>query len=100
MPQYLYTDAGSDFTSAHIDQGGSRLGIVLCLRRRPAEGGIVERPFGTFNLEFFATLPGYTTAEGKSYLKGWRHGFRRAVQRRCQRCLPGPERCQDIDPGR
>ncbi|RMH10370.1 MAG: transposase [Gammaproteobacteria bacterium] len=69
VPQYLYTDAGSDFTSAHIDQVASRLGIVLCLRRRPAEGGIVERPFGTFNREFFATLPGYTTAEAKSHLK-------------------------------
>jgi len=69
VPQYLYTDAGSDFTSAHIDQVASRLGIVLCLRRRPAEGGIVERPFGTFNREFFSTLPGYTTAEAKSHLK-------------------------------
>lgn len=35
---------------------------------RPAEGGIVERPFGTFNREFFATLPGYTTCEAKPYL--------------------------------
>jgi putative transposase len=69
VPQYLYTDAGSDFTSAHFDQVASRLGIVLCLRRRPAEGGIVERPFGTFNREFFSTLPGYTTAEAKSHLK-------------------------------
>lgn len=69
VPQYLYTDAGSDFTSAHIDQVASRLGIVLCLRRRPAEGGIVERPFGTLNREFFATLPGYTTREAKSHLK-------------------------------
>ena len=69
VPQYLYTDAGADFTSAHIDQVASRLGIVLCPRRRPSEGGIVERPFGTFNREFFATLPGYTTAEAKSHLK-------------------------------
>ena len=68
VPQYLYTDAGSDFTSAHIDQVASRLGIVLCLRRRPAEGGIVERPFGTFNSEFFSTLPGYTTRELKPHL--------------------------------
>ncbi len=68
VPQYLYTDAGSDFTSAHIDQVASRLGIVLCLRRRPAEGGIVERPFGTLNREFFSTLPGYTTANAKPHL--------------------------------
>lgn len=61
VPQYLYTDAGSDFTSSHIDQVANSIGIVLCLRRRPSDGGIVERPFGTLNTEFFSTLPGYTT---------------------------------------
>ena len=61
VPQYLYTDAGSDFTSSHIDQVADSIGIVLCLRRRPSDGGIVERPFGTINTEFFSTLPGYTT---------------------------------------
>lgn len=61
VPQYLYTDAGTDFTSSHIDQVASSIGIVLCLRRRPSDGGIVERPFGTLNTEFFSTLPGYTT---------------------------------------
>ena len=61
VPQYLYTDAGSDFTSSHIDQVANSVGIVLCLRRRPSDGGIVERPFGTLNTEFFSTLPGYTT---------------------------------------
>ncbi|MBC7969718.1 MAG: DDE-type integrase/transposase/recombinase [Verrucomicrobia bacterium] len=67
VPQYLYTDAGSDFTSAHIEQVASQLGIVLCLRQRPAEGGIVERPFGTLNREFFSMLPGYTTRSVKSH---------------------------------
>jgi putative transposase len=62
IPQYLYTDGGSDFTSQHIDQIAASLGITLCLRRRPSDGGIVERPFGTLNREFFSTLPGYTTA--------------------------------------
>ena len=57
VPQYLYTDAGKDFTSSHIDQVANSIGIVLCLRRRPSDGGIVERPFGTFNTEFFSTLP-------------------------------------------
>ncbi len=61
VPQYLYTDAGKDFTSSHIEQIANSLGIVLCLRRRPSDGGIVERPFGTINSEFFSTLPGYTT---------------------------------------
>ena len=61
VPQYLYTDAGSDFISQHIDQAACGLGIVLCLRKKPSDGGIVERPFGTLNSEFFSTLPGYTT---------------------------------------
>lgn len=67
VPQYLYTDAGSDFTSSHIDQVANSLGIVLCLRRRPSDGGIVERPFGTINTEFFSTLPGYTTRRLKPH---------------------------------
>ncbi len=37
-----------------------QLGFICHLRDRPSEGGIVERPFGTFNTEFFSTLPGYT----------------------------------------
>lgn len=67
VPQYLYTDAGSDFTSSHIDQVANSIGIVLCLRRRPSDGGIVERPFGTINTEFFSTLPGYTTRRLKPH---------------------------------
>jgi len=38
----------------------TQLGFACCRRRYPAEGGIVERPFGTFNSELFSTLPGYT----------------------------------------
>jgi putative transposase len=60
LAQYLYTDGGKDFRSQHIEQVATQLGIVLCLRRKPSDGGIVERPFGTFNSEFFSTLPGYT----------------------------------------
>jgi putative transposase len=68
IPQYLYTDGGPDFTSRHIDQIAASLGITLCLRKRPSDGGIVERPFGILNSEFFSTLPGYTTC----LLKGHR----------------------------
>lgn len=60
LPQYLYTDGGKDFRSRHLEQVATELGIVLCLRRKPSDGGIVERPFGTFNSEFFCNLPGYT----------------------------------------
>ncbi|WP_206602899.1 Mu transposase C-terminal domain-containing protein [Leptolyngbya ohadii] len=59
LPQYLYTDQGKDFTSEHLEQVATELGIGLCSRPQPSEGGIVERPFGTFNREFFSSLPGY-----------------------------------------
>ena len=62
LPQYLYTDGGKDFRSQHLKQVATELGIVLCLRRKPSDGGIVERPFGTFNREFFSTLPGYVSS--------------------------------------
>jgi putative transposase len=60
VPQYLYTDGGKEFNSKHLEQVANELKIVLCQRRYPAEGGIVERPFGTLNSELFASLPGYT----------------------------------------
>jgi putative transposase len=65
VPRYLYTDGGKDFKSKHLEQVASELKIVLCQRRYPAEGGIVERPFGTLNSELFATLPGYTGNSAK-----------------------------------
>ena len=61
VPQYLYTDAGRDFTSKHLENVTTSLGIVQCLRRKPSDGGIVERALGTINREFFAPFPGYTT---------------------------------------
>jgi putative transposase len=63
IPQYLYTDGGKDFKSQHVEQVATELGIVCCLRRKPSDGGIVERPFGTFNSELFSTLPGYTGSD-------------------------------------
>ncbi len=59
-PDYLFTDGGKDFRSGHLQQIGAQLGFTCDLRNRPSEGGIVERPFGTFNTQFFSTLPGYT----------------------------------------
>jgi putative transposase len=59
-PQYLFTDGGKDFRSNHLAEISSQLGFVLKLRDRPSEGGIVERPFKTFNQSLFSTLPGYT----------------------------------------
>lgn len=59
-PEHFYTDGGKDFRSNHIKQISVQLGFVCHLRDRPSEGGIVERPFKTLNMEFFSTLPGYT----------------------------------------
>jgi putative transposase len=61
IPQYLYTDGAKDFRSQHLEQVANELGIVLCLRRKPSDGGIVERPFGTLNSQFFCTCPGYVS---------------------------------------
>jgi putative transposase len=60
FPQHFYTDGGKDFRSNHLSQISLQLGFVCHLRDRPSEGGIVERPFKTFNTELFSTLPGYT----------------------------------------
>jgi putative transposase len=62
LPQYLYTDKGKDFRSQHLQQVSTELNIVPCLRRKPSDGGIVEPPFGTFNTQFFSTLPGYVSS--------------------------------------
>jgi putative transposase len=66
LPQYLYTDQGKDFTSQHLEQVATELGIGLCSRPQPSEGGIVERPFGTLNREFFSSLPGYVGSNAVS----------------------------------
>ncbi len=60
VPQYFYTDGGKDFRSEHLQQIGAQLGFTCHLRRRPSDGGLVERPFRTLNTQLFATLPGYT----------------------------------------
>jgi putative transposase len=60
LPEHFYTDGGKDFRSNHLQQIAVQLGFVCHLRDRPSEGGIVERPFKTFNTELFSTLPGYT----------------------------------------
>lgn len=70
LPAYLYTDSGKDFQSHHIEQVSNELGIVLCYRRRPSDGGIVERPFGSMNSEFFSSLPGYTGSHVKERGQG------------------------------
>nr|WP_290225440.1 Mu transposase C-terminal domain-containing protein [Trichocoleus desertorum] len=59
-PHHFYTDGGKDFRSNHVQRIATDLGFVCHLRDRPAEGGIVERPFRTLNEQLFSTLEGYT----------------------------------------
>jgi putative transposase len=66
LPQYLYTDGGKDFRSQHLEQVATELGIGLCLRRKPSDGGIVERPFGSLNTQFFSSVPGYVSSKERS----------------------------------
>ena len=69
IPQTLYTDNGSDFTSHHLQQVGADLKIRLIhsLPGQPRGRGCVERLFQTCNQMLLSTLPGYTQ-EGKVVL--------------------------------
>ncbi len=67
IPETLYTDHGSDFTSQHLEQVAAelRIGLVLSAVARPQGRGKIERIFGTVNTELLPELPGYL-AEGKT----------------------------------
>ena len=64
IPDVLYVDHGSDFTSNHLDQVAASLHfrIVYSAVGRPQGRGQVERLFGTFNTEFLSELPGHLVA--------------------------------------
>ena len=66
IPDALYVDHGSDFTSHHLDQVGAslRFRIIYSAVARPQGRGKVERLFGTLNTELLPELPGYL-ASGK-----------------------------------
>ena len=61
IPDILYVDHGSDFTSIHLDQAAAalRLQIVYSAIARPQGRGKVERLFGTLNTELLPELPGH-----------------------------------------
>ena len=64
IPDLLYVDHGSDFTSSHLDQVAAnlRFQIVHSAVARPQGRGKVERLFGTVNTEVLSDLPGYLAA--------------------------------------
>jgi len=61
IPDVLYVDHGSDFTSTHLEQVAAdlRFQLVHSSVGRPQGRGKVERLFGTLNTECLAELPGY-----------------------------------------
>ena len=61
IPDVLYVDHGSDFTSKHLDQVAAslRFRIVYSAVARPQGRGKIERLFGTLNTELLPELPGH-----------------------------------------
>lgn len=61
IPDVLYVDHGSDFTSRHLDQVAAslRFRLVYSAVGRPQGRGKVERLFGTLNTELLLELPGH-----------------------------------------
>ena len=61
IPEILYTDHGSDFTSKHIEQVCADLKIELIYSSvgKPRGRGKIERFFDTINKMLLVSLPGY-----------------------------------------
>lgn len=68
IPDVLYVDHGTDFTSNHLAQTGNDLHfeIIYSAVARPQGRGKIERLFGTINTELLAGLPGHLT-EGQRH---------------------------------
>ena len=66
IPDVLYTDNGSDFTSQHLEQVGADLKIrlVFSIPGKPRGRGRIERFFSTVNEMFLCELDGYAPAAG------------------------------------
>lgn len=62
IPDYFYTDGGSDFRSNRIKQVAAELDITRRKRHpdKPQGGGKIERFFLTVNQLLMSELPGYT----------------------------------------
>lgn len=66
IPQVLYTDHGSDFTSQHIEQVAADLKIQLVFSAvaKPRGRGKIERFFNTLSQMLLSRLPGYARDGG------------------------------------
>ncbi len=61
IPDVLYVDHGSDFTTKHLEQVAVDLHfeLVYSTISRPQGRGKIERVFGTLNTELLPEMPGY-----------------------------------------
>ncbi|MEU9247504.1 Mu transposase C-terminal domain-containing protein [Streptomyces sp. NPDC048385] len=61
IPAVFYTDHGSDFTSAHMEQAaaGLKIRLVFSLPGQPRGRGKIERIMDTVNTLCLSDLPGY-----------------------------------------
>ena len=66
LPEVLYSDHGSDFTSHHLEQVSADLRIQLINSTAgvPQGRGKIERLFGTITTELLPRLPGYLPPAG------------------------------------
>lgn len=66
IPEVLYTDNGSDFTSHHLEQVAADLKIQLIFSTpgQPRGRGRIERFFGALTSMFLAEIPGFTPPSG------------------------------------
>jgi putative transposase len=66
IPQVLYTDCGSDFTSQHLEQVSADLNICLinATPGQPRGRGRIERFFQTVQEMLLSPLPGYAPPQG------------------------------------
>ena len=70
IPEVLYTDNGSDFTSRHLEQVSADLKIQLVFSTPglPRGRGRIERFFHSIDQMFLCTLPGFKSSGGKKRL--------------------------------
>ena len=70
VPEVLYTDNGSDFTSRHLEQVSADLKIRLVFSTPgiPRGRGRIERFFSSVDQMFLCTLPGFKSSGGKERL--------------------------------
>ena len=61
IPEILYTDNGSDFTSIHLEQVAAdiKMRLIFSTPGHPRGRGRIERFFETVNQMFLCDLPGY-----------------------------------------